>query len=77
MKTISEVSQQEAREIEITLQDHGMLLAFIEKLSLCPNVTVNIVFQTVGNITDSTVSLVNANGRDMKIDCKAKKGLLR
>lgn len=61
-------------DIQIVIKDEKMLLSFIEKLSLCPNVTVNIVFQTVGNITGSTVSLVNANGRDMKIDCKARKG---
>lgn len=69
----------ETQEISLTIRDEETLLAFIEKLSLCPNVTVNVVIQNVGNITNSSVNLINANNtskQSMYIDCKIKKGLL-
>lgn len=65
------------KAVNLTVNNQETLLAFIDKLSLCPNVTVNIIVQNIGNITSSTVSLVNASGGGMKIDCKAKRGILR
>lgn len=61
-------------DIQIVIKDEEMLSVLLDKLIRCPNITVNINIQTIGDITNSTVSLVNANGRDMKVDCKAKKG---
>lgn len=60
--------------IQIVIKDEAMLSILLNKLVQCPNITVNISIQTVGDITNSTVSLANANGRDMKVDCKTKKG---
>ena len=62
--------------INLSITDQEMLMTFIEKLSQCSNVTVNIVFQSVGAITNSCVSLVNVNGSKNDIECKAKKELL-
>lgn len=69
----------DAKEVNLTIANEELLLAFIDRLSFCPHVTVNVVIQTVGNITNSSVNLINANNtskQSMYIDCKIKKGLL-
>lgn len=60
--------------VQIVIKDEEMLSVLLEKLIQCPNITVNINIQTIGDITNSAVNMVNANGHDIKIDCKAKKG---
>lgn len=70
----------DTKEVNLTIANEELLLAFIDRLSICPQVTVNVVIQTVGNITNSSVNLINANNtskQSMYIDCKIKKGLLR
>lgn len=70
----------DTKEVNLTIANEELLLAFIDRLSICPHVTVNVVIQTVGNITNSSVNLINANNtsrESMHIDCKIKKGLLR
>lgn len=59
--------------IQIVIKNEEMLAVLLNRLICYPNVTVNINIQTVGDIINSTVSLVNAtNTKD--IDCNAKKG---
>ncbi len=61
-------------DIQIVIKDEEMLTVLLNRLIRCPNITVNINIQTVGDITNSTVSLVNATGSMKEIKCNAKKG---
>lgn len=60
--------------IQIVIKDEELLTILLNRLIHCPNITVNINIQTVGDITNSTVSLVNATSSMKEIKCSAKKG---